>query len=74
MAPDLTQKISEICALSVAEKLEVIAVIWASIPPESSPPGLPDMAELKRRLDEDEADPEDTLSWEEVMDEVRRSS
>ncbi|MBI1321583.1 hypothetical protein GC170_00130 [bacterium] len=54
--------------LSIDERIDLVHEIWDSIAAE---PGVTHLTttqrqEIERRLAEHEADPEDTVSWEEV--------
>jgi putative addiction module component (TIGR02574 family) len=59
--------IRDLLKLPVAERLQIIGDLWDSIEAEDHPP-LTDAqrAEIDRRLDELEANPDDVLEWSEV--------
>ena len=62
--------------LSIPERLKLVEDIWDSIAQEANvrPEGLPlteaQRAELMRRLDDANAHPEDTISWDQVRAEL----
>lgn len=58
--------------LSVADRLTLVHDIWDSIAHESPVPSISDelRAELDRRIDEDDANPEDVVDWEIVKAEA----
>jgi putative addiction module component (TIGR02574 family) len=66
---------SDIAQLSVAERLELIGLLWDSIP--DSPDALPvpewHQKELEQRLASAEATPESGIPWEQVRDRLRGS-
>jgi len=52
-----------------AERLEIVQALWDSIAADSGPPLLTDAQriELERRADEDDADPDNVVAWEDVQ-------
>ena len=58
--------------LSRDERLELVQQIWDTIAAEQPPTLLSPLqrAELERRLAEDEANPDDTVPWEQVKAEA----
>ena len=60
--------------LNVAERLDLISVLWDSIP--DSPEELPipewHREELERRLAAADADPDGAIPWEEVRQRLRK--
>lgn len=58
--------------LSVDERIVLVQQIWDSIAEEANRRSLTDAQrlELERRADEDDAVPEDTVSWEQVKAEA----
>ena len=54
--------------LSIPERLELIALLWDSIPDPAEAMPLPEWhrQELERRLADAEANPETGIPWEEV--------
>lgn len=64
--------INELKSLSVPERLKVVAAVWDSLDETAPVPLSPEQtAELDRRLDEYEANPEDTLTWDQVLERLR---
>jgi len=63
-----------ISQLSTAERLDLISVLWDSIPDSLEELPIPDWhrEELKRRLAAAEADPDGAISWEEVRQRLRK--
>ena len=55
--------------LSVEERIDLVQKIWDSITHESMvvPLSEEQRNELERRADEDDADPDDVIPWEQVM-------
>jgi len=58
--------------LSVAERLDLISVLWDSIPEDQLP--IPEWhhEELERRLAAADADPGEAIPWEEVRQRLRK--
>lgn len=58
--------------LDAQERLALAEEIWESLEAEGIPLALtePQLAELERRLAEDEAHPEDVVPWEQVKAET----
>jgi putative addiction module component (TIGR02574 family) len=52
-------------SMSVEDRIALVQDIWDSVAIEAGLllPGTTEMAELNRRLDEDDADPADTIDW-----------
>jgi putative addiction module component (TIGR02574 family) len=67
-------QLAEILKLDVEERLRIIEVIWDSIAaaPATLPLTAADRAELDRRIAEDDADPEDVMSWQQARDLIKR--
>lgn len=63
---------SDIDKLSVADRLELIARIWDSLPATEPPVPEWHLAELRRRRAEAEADPTAAVPWEEVRARLTR--
>jgi putative addiction module component (TIGR02574 family) len=67
-------QLEEILKLDVEERLRIVQVIWDSI--AAAPAMLPltpaERAELDQRIAEDDADPEDVVSWQEAKDLIKR--
>jgi putative addiction module component (TIGR02574 family) len=60
--------------LSVEEKLTLVREIWDSLVAASARPALSEeqLQELRRRVAEDEADPDALIPWEEVKAQALR--
>jgi len=57
--------------LTVAERIDLVQKIWDSIADESSQMSNAQREELERRADDDDANPDDVIPWEQVRDEAR---
>jgi putative addiction module component (TIGR02574 family) len=73
MSINVEHTIAELKGLPVDERLRVVEAVWDSIADDSIPPSLsPEQrAELDRRLDAYEANPENVLTWDEVLERLR---
>ena len=72
MIVDVARTIDELCALPVDDRLKVVAAVWDSLPEEAAVPvSVEQRAELNRRLDAYEANPEDVLTWDQVLEQLR---
>jgi len=60
--------------LSVEEKLDLIALLWDSLPEDHLPMPEWQLTLLEERLAEFEADPDEGQSWEEVKAELEQES
>ena len=60
--------------LSVAERLDLISVLWDSIPNSLDELPTPEWhrEELERRLGAADADPDGAIPWEEVRERLRK--
>jgi putative addiction module component (TIGR02574 family) len=65
---DVRTIVSEVGSWPVEERIRLIDEIWAGLHDEGHVPVLTDeqKMELDRRLAEDDAAPEDAVSWDEV--------
>ena len=63
-------QLEEILSLDVEERLRIVQIIWDSIAatPATVPITAAERAELDRRIAEDDADPDDVVSWQEAED------
>jgi putative addiction module component (TIGR02574 family) len=69
MAVDVARTIDELVALPVEDRLRVVAAVWDSLPEQSGLPVSPaHRAELNRRIDAYEANPDDLLTWDQVLE------
>ena len=72
MGVDVARTIEDLRSLSVDDRVRVVQAVWDSLPEQASPPTSAERAEeLNRRLDAYEADPEDLLTWDEVLERLR---
>lgn len=64
----IAEKFAEIMMLPIPERIELAKAILDSIAVESIPSELTDAQrqELERRLADDQANPDDVVSWEEI--------
>lgn len=65
---------SDIEQLSIEERLRLIDLLWETIrsEPHSIPVTPVQQAELERRLDDYQRNPENVISWEQVKKQLRR--
>jgi len=72
----MAQSLSDVAInqLSIAERLDLISVLWDSIPDSLEELPIPDWhrEELKRRLAAADADPDGAIPWEEVRRRLRK--
>ncbi len=72
----MAQSLSDVAInqLSIAERLDLISVLWDSIPDTLEELPIPDWhrEELKRRLAAADADPDGAIPWEEVRRRLRK--
>ena len=69
---DINETLSELAALPVPDRLRVVESLWDSIEsdtPVSSSPEQHD--EINRRMEAHEADPDQLLTWDQVLDQLR---
>lgn len=68
-------QVAEILELSVAERLRIVEDIWASIAEDAQKLEISDelAAELDRRLEAYEKNPEAGVTWEELNERLARS-
>jgi putative addiction module component (TIGR02574 family) len=73
MASDIQSTINELTSLSVDDRLRVVEAVWDSIG-DDAPITLsdPQRAELDRRMDAHEANPQDMLSWDQLLEGLRK--
>jgi putative addiction module component (TIGR02574 family) len=58
--------------LPVADRIQLVEAVWDSLPKETATPvSAEQRAELNRRLDAYEANPEDVLTWDQVLEQLR---
>jgi putative addiction module component (TIGR02574 family) len=72
MTGDIAHTIDELCALPIGDRLKVVEAVWDSLPEEAAVPASPEQrAELNRRLDAYETNPDDLLNWDEVLERLQ---
>ena len=72
MAVDVAHTIDELRCLSIDDRLKVVEAVWDSLPEEAAGPvSVEQRAELNRRLDAHEANPEQVLTWDQVLERLR---
>lgn len=61
-------------SMSVEDRIALVQDIWDSVAIAAGlvPPSPAEMAELDRRLDEDDATPDNTVSWETIKSEAAK--
>jgi putative addiction module component (TIGR02574 family) len=58
--------------LPVADRIQLVTAVWDSLPEETVTPVSDEQrAELNRRLDAYEANPENVLTWNQVLEQLR---
>ena len=59
-------------SMSIEDRIALVQDIWDSVAVEAGLllPGTAEMDELNRRLDEDDADPADTIDWNTIKTEA----
>jgi len=63
--------LSQLRVLSVAERIELIGVLWQTLPPEDLPVSTQDQALLDERLADLDSQPADQSPWAEACDRLR---
>ena len=72
MGVDVARTIEDLRSLSVDDRMRVVQAVWDSLPEQGCVPTSAERtAELNRRLDAYEADPEDLLTWDDVLERLR---
>ena len=61
-------------SMSVEDRIALVQDIWDSVAIEAGlvPPSPAEMAELDRRLEEDDATPDNTVSWETIKSDAAK--
>lgn len=70
---DLGQTIHDLKSLPVAQRLKVVEAVWDSIAEDPAPVALSaeQQVELDRRLEAYKANPEEVLTWDQVLEQLR---
>ena len=72
MGVDVARTIEDLRSLSVDDRVRVVQAVWDSLPEQAFvPTSAEQVEELNRRLDAYEADPEDLLTWDDVLERLR---
>lgn len=68
-------QLQAILALDLEERLEFVRLIWDSIAedPGAVLPTAAERAEIDRRIEEDDADPQDVVTWQQAKDLILRA-
>ena len=70
----INQALSELTSLPVSDRLRVVESLWDSIESDAPVSLSPEQrAELNRRIAAHEANPNELLSWDQVLDRLRTS-
>lgn len=71
-AMNLDQTLSDLTSLPVAERLRAVEKLWDSMADEA-PTSIPpeQRAEISRRVEAHEKHPEELLTWDQVLDQLR---
>lgn len=61
-------------SMSIEDRIALVQDIWDSVAIEAGllPPSAAEKAELDRRLDEDDASPDNTIAWESIKTEAAK--
>ncbi len=72
---DLNQTLTELISLPVTDRLRVVESLWDSIESDSPVSTSPEQRdEIKRRVAAYEANSDEVLTWDEVLDRLRTSN
>jgi len=71
---DISQTLSKLTSLPVSDRLRVVESLWDSIGSDVPVSLSPEQrAELNRRVKAHESNPNELLSWDQVLDRLRMS-
>lgn len=68
---DIQQTLSELTALPVVDRLRVVESLWNSIESEPVSVSPEQREEIARRVKSHEENPNELLTWEQVLDRLR---
>jgi putative addiction module component (TIGR02574 family) len=69
---NLDRTLAELTSLPVAERLRVVESLWNSIDVDAPVAVSPEQrAEIRRRVDAHEKNPDELLTWDQVLDRLR---
>lgn len=71
---DMAATLNEITTLSIEDRIQLVQAIWDSIADEQAYPDLTEAQkhELDRRIDRNESQLDQALTWEEIKASVRK--
>ncbi len=71
---DISATLKEIASLKVEDRILIVQAIWDSIAAEQAYPDLTDSQkrELDYRINDNELNPDNLLTWEEVKSSIKR--
>jgi putative addiction module component (TIGR02574 family) len=70
---DLQHTLSELTSLPVVDRLRIVESLWNSIESEPVSVSPEQREELNRRVEAHERNPDEVLTWEQVLDQLRDS-
>ena len=71
---DINETLSELTSLPVTDRLRVVESLWDSIESDTPVAISPEQRdEINRRIKAHEANPDELLSWDQVVDRLRTS-
>ena len=68
---DLQQTLSELTSLPVSDRLRIVESLWNSIESEPVTVSPEQREEIRRRVEAHERNPDELLTWEEVLGQLR---
>ncbi|MGB6042786.1 MAG: addiction module protein [Pirellulales bacterium] len=72
---NINETLSELTSLPVTDRLRVVESLWDSIESDTPVSISPEQRdEINRRIEAHEANPGELLTWDQVLDRLRKSS
>ena len=72
---DISETLSELTSLPVTDRLRVVESLWNSIESDTPVSLSPEQRdEINRRIEAHEANPDELLTWDQVLDRLRTSN
>jgi putative addiction module component (TIGR02574 family) len=69
---NLDQTLSELASLPIAERLRMVGLLWDSLEGDAPITVSPEQrAEIRRRVDAHRRNPDELLTWDQVLDRLR---
>ena len=69
--PNYESLLADASHLPIADRIQLVEALWDSLPVQTVAPVSPEQcAELNRRLDAYEANPDNVLTWDQVLDQL----